>query len=282
MLRVSGLRAVVLGTVMGAAGWALARAAARQAASAGPGPDGLVAVGVLGVGALAAAWLALGCAALAARAALAAVATVPAALDHVLVALTPRLLRRMVALGLGAGLAAGPLVPPALAAETPPPLGWQVTEPTTAPSVTASIAPAVSGPDQVRAAAAPSPARAPSPSSRQSPAPGPAAVDPAPQSPASGGPATLSAGPATVVVRPGDCLWSIAAAHLAPGASDADVAAAWPAWYRVNATTVGPDPDLLLPGQVLAVPADPRPVKTSETSELSEATDLSETSEAAS
>ncbi|HEY0120135.1 MAG TPA: hypothetical protein VGC04_15265 [Cellulomonas sp.] len=59
---------------------------------------------------------------------------------------------------------------------------------------------------------------------------------------------------ATVVVLRGDTLWAIAARHLPPGASDAEVAAAWPAWYAANATTIGSDPGLILPGQVLAVP----------------------------
>lgn len=60
---------------------------------------------------------------------------------------------------------------------------------------------------------------------------------------------------ATVVVLRGDTLWGIAARHLPADASAADVAAAWPAWYAANAATIGPDPGLILPGQVLVVPA---------------------------
>lgn len=56
-----------------------------------------------------------------------------------------------------------------------------------------------------------------------------------------------------VVVR-GDSLWSIAAAHLGPGAGDDEVAAEWPRWYAVNRDLIGPDPDLILPGQVLTAP----------------------------
>ena len=37
-------------------------------------------------------------------------------------------------------------------------------------------------------------------------------------------------------------------------ASDAEIAAAWPAWHATNRDVVGPDPDLLLPGQVLHEP----------------------------
>jgi hypothetical protein len=62
-------------------------------------------------------------------------------------------------------------------------------------------------------------------------------------------------------VVPGDCLWDIAAAALRNGAGtppdDGDVAAAVSAWWRANADTIGPDPDLLLPGQMLHPPAAP-------------------------
>lgn len=55
-------------------------------------------------------------------------------------------------------------------------------------------------------------------------------------------------------VRPGDSLWSIAAAHLPAGAAPGDVARAWPRWWRVNRQVVGDDPDLIRPGQLLRVP----------------------------
>jgi hypothetical protein len=58
----------------------------------------------------------------------------------------------------------------------------------------------------------------------------------------------------TVVVGPGDCLWHLAAADLAPGASAAQVAAHWHAIYRRNTTVIGPDPDLIRPGQRLVLP----------------------------
>jgi nucleoid-associated protein YgaU len=57
-----------------------------------------------------------------------------------------------------------------------------------------------------------------------------------------------------VVVRRGDSLWSIAARHLGPDASDAEIAGAWPAWFQANRDLVGDDPDLLRPGQVLRAP----------------------------
>jgi nucleoid-associated protein YgaU len=60
-----------------------------------------------------------------------------------------------------------------------------------------------------------------------------------------------------VVVR-GDCLWHIAAMRLAAERSrtptDAEVATAVHAWWAANADVIGPDPDVLLPGQVLRPP----------------------------
>jgi nucleoid-associated protein YgaU len=59
-----------------------------------------------------------------------------------------------------------------------------------------------------------------------------------------------------VVVR-GECLWDIAAEWLerrSPGATAAEVAGASREWWQANAAVIGPDPDLLLPGQVLRPP----------------------------
>jgi nucleoid-associated protein YgaU len=61
--------------------------------------------------------------------------------------------------------------------------------------------------------------------------------------------------PARVVVHPGDSLWSLAAHELGPDASAAEIAARWPEWYAANRQVIGSDPDLILPGQVLRVPA---------------------------
>ena len=55
-------------------------------------------------------------------------------------------------------------------------------------------------------------------------------------------------------MRRGDSLWAIAARHLGPGATDAEVAEEWPRWYAANRAVIGPDPDLVLPGQVLRAP----------------------------
>ncbi|RZU32993.1 LysM peptidoglycan-binding domain-containing protein [Blastococcus saxobsidens] len=63
-----------------------------------------------------------------------------------------------------------------------------------------------------------------------------------------------------VVVR-GDCLWSIAERRLAAGTgqepTSAEVADAVQAWWQANADVIGPDPDLLLPGQILRPPVLP-------------------------
>ncbi|NHN54545.1 hypothetical protein G9U51_01965 [Calidifontibacter sp. DB0510] len=59
---------------------------------------------------------------------------------------------------------------------------------------------------------------------------------------------------AEVVVRRGDCLWSIVERHLGPGADAEQVARAVPRWYAVNRAVIGPDPDLIFPGQVLRAP----------------------------
>jgi nucleoid-associated protein YgaU len=61
--------------------------------------------------------------------------------------------------------------------------------------------------------------------------------------------------PAHVVVQRGDSLWTIAARHLGPDASDAQIAAAWPRWYEANRHVIGDDPDLIVPGLTLTPPA---------------------------
>jgi hypothetical protein len=57
----------------------------------------------------------------------------------------------------------------------------------------------------------------------------------------------------TQVVRPGDCLWSIAE-RLLPGADAAGVDAAWRRIHHANRRVIGPDPDLIVPGTTLRIP----------------------------
>jgi len=56
------------------------------------------------------------------------------------------------------------------------------------------------------------------------------------------------------VVAPGESLWSIAAATLPAEAPPARIADASAAWYDANRATIGPDPDLIHPGQDLTAP----------------------------
>ncbi|MFZ1287171.1 MAG: LysM peptidoglycan-binding domain-containing protein [Candidatus Phosphoribacter sp.] len=60
------------------------------------------------------------------------------------------------------------------------------------------------------------------------------------------------------VVRRGDTLWDIAAAHLGSGATRAAIAEAWPRWYAANRTVIGPDPGHIEPGQRLISPSATR------------------------
>lgn len=82
-------------------------------------------------------------------------------------------------------------------------------------------------------------------------------VTPAPGGAAEGsadGPADGARGGAEHVVVPGDTLWALAERRLGPGATDAQVAAAWPTWWSANREAVGEDPHLLLPGTRLLPP----------------------------
>jgi hypothetical protein len=69
-----------------------------------------------------------------------------------------------------------------------------------------------------------------------------------------------------VRVGVGDCLWSLAARDLAArhlGSRPADITVAWRRWYAANRATIGPDPGLLRPGEVLRVPAPTGPTNPS-------------------
>lgn len=61
-------------------------------------------------------------------------------------------------------------------------------------------------------------------------------------------------GAGKVRVAPGDTLWGIASARMPESSSAADITAAWHRLYGLNRDVVGPDPDRLLPGQVLELP----------------------------
>ncbi len=95
--------------------------------------------------------------------------------------------------------------------------------------------------------------------------PGPGAVTPVASPPSSPAPPDASPGAAGVgevaptpassyAVAPGDCLWSIAARRLGPGATNRSIDRGWRAIYAANQPTIGPDPNLIFPGLVLTLP----------------------------
>ena len=64
--------------------------------------------------------------------------------------------------------------------------------------------------------------------------------------------------PLAVVVRRGDTLWAIAERDLPTDAGVGEISERWHAVYRRNRGVVGPDPDLILPGQVLKLTKERR------------------------
>ncbi len=62
-----------------------------------------------------------------------------------------------------------------------------------------------------------------------------------------------------VTVKPGDCLWTLAAEQLGSSATDQQIANQWQLWYSANQDVIGEDPDILLPGTVLTAPSVPQP-----------------------
>lgn len=223
-------------------------AASTWARIDGPAPDSpadLLILGMVSAGALLTAWLGLGVV-------VAALASLPgafgAAFDALARRLAPAAVRRAVALLLGTALTLAVVPGSALAAGDPVPgartsAGLSVTAPDPGFRSTTPARPAVaSGPTApgIAAHAAPAPTA-------------PAAVSslgPLGQHPQTG---TKAGG--HVVVRRGDTLWHIAARHLGPGATSAEIAHEWPRWHAVNHELIGLDPDRIQPGQRLVPPA---------------------------
>ena len=210
--------------------------AARQAAWVATAPVSRHAVDAASAAVLApAAWLLIGW--LGVIAALAGMAAGPgrgsASAGRLLARLAPRVLRRA-AVGLaGASLAAGAWSGPAFADPSPAPPPSSAPAPASAPQATTFD---WGPPAQPKASVSPAPALRPAPSA---------------------GPGGQPGGEATVTVRPGDCLWQIAAESLAStgdAPSAAEIAADWPRWYAANQAVIGDDPGVIFPGQRLTAP----------------------------
>ncbi|WP_226832229.1 LysM peptidoglycan-binding domain-containing protein [Brachybacterium sp. FME24] len=78
---------------------------------------------------------------------------------------------------------------------------------------------------------------------------------PSPRTEPSGDPTAAPQSASTVVVRPGETLWSITDDLLSPTPDHpSEIATAWPLLHEANRDVIGTDPDLLEPGQVLTVP----------------------------
>lgn len=58
----------------------------------------------------------------------------------------------------------------------------------------------------------------------------------------------------TYLVKAGDSLWRIAAQHLDPDSSSADIAQAVTRWHESNRAVIGDDPNLIHPDQQLKEP----------------------------
>ncbi|MFC7491640.1 MULTISPECIES: LysM peptidoglycan-binding domain-containing protein [unclassified Knoellia] len=237
--------------VGGAAGWILTRAwLSAHGSVTAPGPaasDELLALAAASIALAIVAWLGL-------STVLEVLARLPGRVGRLAQGwsdrLTPVLARRVAAfvLGVGVGVAGGPTQ--AVAHPRPSSTVASVADPGFVPSLP------VPDPGFGPTAAAPglTPATRPAPTL---PAPGftPAAprVRPQPDPGLVGGRPSPATGDEVVVHR-GDTLWSIAARHLGPQASDAEIAAAWPRWFAQNRGLIGDDPDLILPGQILRAP----------------------------
>jgi nucleoid-associated protein YgaU len=190
---------------------------------------------LLALSAAAAAWAAFGWLVSGLLLSMAAATLAPGgSLDRLALAITPRAVRRLAALLLGLGLVGAPvmLALPAQAA----PLVATSEQPGLPPAVSDGL-PALErwSPDR--------PARPP----RSGPSEQSLAL-------LVSRPHREQAVTDHIVVRRGDTLWDIAARALGPNPSVAEIAASWPRWHAANRSTIGPDPDLILPGQLLRPP----------------------------
>jgi nucleoid-associated protein YgaU len=206
------------------------------------------------------AWLTLGLALAALGAAPGAVGAVAQRLGR---RLTPAMVRSLLSGGTAVGLALAPALLPGAASAAP--------AASTGTTVTACASPVASGgfPSLDRpVVACPQPAATPT-SRPPSTAHDQPSTQPAPRKPpdttrSRTAPAPVTAVPVppnragTHAVQAGDTLWSLARAELRTAGlpvTDTAVAHRWPAWWQANRAEIGPDPDLLHPGELLHAPA---------------------------
>lgn len=238
-LATAALGTVALAATTGAlaarltAAWPEVLAAGRRWPAPSPvAIDTLVAVPLLAVGTVVAAWWGLSLLLITASLMADRAGLHSAALVRCIHAVAPRTLRRLAVAGVGAGLTFSTL--PAHAAQEPPDVGWTtaqqsaVTDPHTAADADGATRPAPVDPTGLGPLVPLADAEA-------------EAVRP-------------DLAPGVVVVAPGDTLWDLAAARLSPEATDSQIATSWHAWYALNVSVIGDDPDLLHPGQLLHVP----------------------------
>jgi LysM repeat protein len=74
-----------------------------------------------------------------------------------------------------------------------------------------------------------------------------------------GAASTQNASDASVVVEPGDSLWSISSERLGPDAAPQRIANDVERIYALNRGRIGPDPNLVFPGEELSLPAGGSP-----------------------
>lgn len=128
------------------------------------------------------------------------------------------------------------------------PAGTEASTPAVSPTPQAS--PAEASPADSSSAPWTSPLGEGAPETLRAPAVGTTGAAPA-SSPA---PAAPPAEVRTHLVVRGDSLWRITGDLLGPGATDADIALAWPSLYESNRDAIGADPDLIVVGTTLTVP----------------------------